>query len=550
MGLARLQVPWSPASCSSRWAALHGSGPARGSYSSFRGDEPSSDRHAGEAEQVRDRELAVFPRAELAGLRVPVRLHAQEGERVASQQPDEDLRDDSAVDRSEPLPLAQDLRLLQDVEEQGHVLPEDADEVLRQGLQVSRMQDQFLWEPDRTGDRLPGRQAERLSPPQVAFGERMDSPRDRLGQDAEPERELRVDLAARLDLEAAALELEEPRPLDHVSRRKHPEAPQVLRRRLREDRDILHLGVQLVLPADNAVPEPVGADGELDGHERTSPPVKELQNRRERLDRLRPTACRHLERDRPQDVVDHVVPDEAREEVVDDGPLVMPADDPPSLIEPPFRWQLEDGRPLDDLVVIPEDAKGELRDDQVLIVPGVPEERSALRVPREVVLARLIRPNQHADAVVLIQERLVVRAPPVDGVEVKSRRAEVDERVRVVVPLQLRRRVERQVVVDELPEVREARGDVRVVARGDVLAFLRLGFDHRPGERVERVVRREECREVREHPPESALEGGGSQDRAEAAGFLAMKRVVRHGSAPDGPTPRTRLNALSPAAPE
>src|SRR6266540_249507 len=279
MGLARLQVPWSPASCSSRWAALHGSGPARGSYSSFRGDEPSSDRHAGEAEQVRDRELAVFPCAELAGLRAPVRLHAQEGERVSSQQPDEDLRDDPATDRSEPLPLAQDLRLLEDLEEEGCVLAEDADEVLRQRLEVARMQDQILREADCPGDRLSRRQPERLAPPQVAFRESVDASRDRLGQDADPERELRVDPAARLDFEAAALELEEPRPLDHVPRRERPEAPQVFGRRLREDRDVLHLGVQLVLPADHAVPEPIRADGELDRHERAGPPVEELQDR-------------------------------------------------------------------------------------------------------------------------------------------------------------------------------------------------------------------------------------------------------------------------------
>src|SRR6266568_577030 len=207
---------------------------------------------------------------------------------------------------------------------------------------------------------------------------------------------------------------------------------------------------------------------------------------------------------------------QSREEVVDDGPLVMPADDPACLVEPPFRGQLGDGRRLDDLVVILEEAEGELGDDQVLVVPGVPEERAALRVPREVVLARLILPDEHSDAVVLVQERLVVRAPPVQGVEVEAGRAEVDERIGIVVPLQLRRRIEGQVVVDELPEVREARGDVRVVARADVLPFLRLRLDHGPGERVERVVRREEGGQVREHPPESALERGGAQDRADA----------------------------------
>src|SRR5438128_11661671 len=123
------------------------------------------------------------------------------------------------------------------------------------------MKDEFLWEVNRPGDRLPRRNPERLSSAQVALGERVDSPCDRLGQDTEPERELRVDLAARLDLEPTARELEEPRPLDHVPRRKRPEASKVFHWQLREDRDLLHFRVQLVLSADHAVPAPVSGHG-------------------------------------------------------------------------------------------------------------------------------------------------------------------------------------------------------------------------------------------------------------------------------------------------
>src|SRR3989442_9455934 len=102
----------------------------------------------------------------------------------------------------------------------------------------------------------------------------MDLLRHRLREDAEPEREFRVDLPARLDVEAALRELEEPRPLDHVSRRPIAEPPEVLLRRLREDRDVDLLVIQLVLAPDHAVPESVPAHREFDGHE---PPFLEKE---------------------------------------------------------------------------------------------------------------------------------------------------------------------------------------------------------------------------------------------------------------------------------
>src|SRR5947208_15825565 len=107
------------------------------------------------------------------------------------------------------------------------------------------------------------------------------------------------------------------------------------------------------------------------------------------------------------------------------------------------------------------------------------------------------------DAILIVQERLVVRSAAVDGVEVEPRGAEVDERVRIVVSLELRRRIEGQVVVDELPEVREARGDVRVVARR-VLISRRLGFDHLAGERIEILIVQQKRRQVPNHTPEDA----------------------------------------------
>src|SRR5438067_2066642 len=281
----------------------------------------------------------------------------------------------------------------------------------------------------------------------------MDLLSDRVREDADAERELRVDLPARLRVELAPVELEKPRPLDHVPRREFTETPQVLGGWLREDRDVLHLVIEFVFPADHAVPEPVRADGELDGHEWALRPVEEPREDRERLDRLRLLGDWDLECDGMEDVLDHFGPDE----------------------------------------------------------------------PREVVLAGLVVANQKMDAVLIVQERLVVRSAAVDGVEVEPRGAEVDERVRIVVSLELRRRIEGQVVVDELPEVGEARRDVRVVACR-VLLSRRLGFDHLAGKRLEIFVVRQERRQVPKHAAEAAFKGRRSGDGTQASKFGAMER--------------------------
>src|SRR5439155_9302309 len=112
------------------------------------------------------------------------------------------------------------------------------------------------------------------------------------------------------------------------------------------------------------------------------------------------------------------------------------------------------------------------------------------------------------DAVFIVEKRLVVRSSSVNGVEVESGGAEVDERVRVIVPLQLRRRVEGEVMVHELAEIREPRGDGRIVARW-VLVSRRLGLDHLACEFLEVLVVGKEGRQIPEHAAEAALEEGG-----------------------------------------
>src|SRR5438552_3191959 len=343
----------------------------------------SSDRDPRESEQVRHGELAVPGRAEFAGLGSPRRSDREIRRRVCREQSDENFRDDSTTDGPELPALAEDLGLLEDVEEQGRVLAERFQELVRERPQSRPAQDEVLGDSHGASNRLPRRQAQRLAALQIPLRQRMDLLRHRLREDAEPEGELRVDLPARLDVEATLDELEEPRPLDHVSRRPFAEPAEILLRRLREDRDVDHLVIQLVLAPDHAVPKPVRAHGEFDWHERPLREVEELQDDLEGVDRLRLGLRGHLEAHGPQDVLDHLVPDEPREEVVDDRPLIMPPHDPTSLVEPLLGRERRERRGVDHAVVVLEKSEREPRDDQILVIASLPEERAPCLVARQ-----------------------------------------------------------------------------------------------------------------------------------------------------------------------
>src|SRR5438445_11129738 len=112
------------------------------------------------------------------------------------------------------------------------------------------------------------------------------------------------------------------------------------------------------------------------------------------------------------------------------------------------------------------------------------------------------------DAVFIVEKGLVVRSSSVHGIEVESGGAEVDERVRVIVPLQLRRRVEGEVMVHELAEIREPRGDGRIVARW-LLVSRRPGLDHLACEFLEVLVVGKEGWQTPEQPAQLALEDAG-----------------------------------------
>src|SRR5256886_8132944 len=294
----------------------------------------SADGDARESQQVRHGEFAILACAKLAGPGMPGRRHAQIRTRVGAQQTDEDFGHDASTRRSESVSGAEHFRLLEDVEEERSAPPEDLDQVFRERLHVLRMQDEVVRDSNRPRDRLAGGEAEGLAPLQISLRQCVDFLRDSLRQDAHAETEFRVDLATRLNLQFAFVELEEPRPLDHVAVREFAESTEVLFRRLCEDWDVLHFVIQLVLSADHTVPEPVCGHREFDGHERTLRPVEEPRENREGLDCLRAVACGDLERHGMEDVFDYLGPYKPREEVVDHGPLVVPSNDPAALVEP------------------------------------------------------------------------------------------------------------------------------------------------------------------------------------------------------------------------
>ncbi len=324
----------------------------------------------------------------------------------------------------------------------------------------------------------------------------------------------------------SARELEEPAPLDDVSRRKLAKAPEVGVGGLREDRDVLHLGVQLILAADHAVPEAIRGDREFDGHERAALPSEELQHDLECLHDFLPAVRRDRERVGLEHIANHVFPHEPHQEVVDDRPLEMPPDDPPRFVESLVCGCLRKG--IDHLVVVLQESEGELRHDQVLIVPRIAEQCPPVRVAGQVVVSFGVPADQEVDPVGVVDEGDIVGPAAVERVEVQARRPEIRQGVRIVVALQLGCRVERKVVVDELPKIREPRGDVRIVAALVLRPRFRLRLDHLLRQFAKRRVPRQERRQVPEHASEATLEHRGSHDGLETAWLGSMEVLLGH----------------------
>ena len=315
--------------------------------------------------------------------------------------------------------------------------------------------------PHQARYRLARRQAHAEPAQQIPVGERGDRRRLDGREQAERVHQRGVDLVGGLDaldpqFLGPRLHLEEQAPVDpHLARElaePHQVGPGV-----REDVEAAGQGrIQPVLRPDHRVTEAVGRDRELHRHERLVPPAEEPEPRRVLGDgRAAPQVRQHL--------LKRFLLHDGGQEVVDHDPLVVPAN------EPLHRGEVRIPEPVRHAVVEAHEDRVKLRDDHVLVVPRIPDHR-ALRprrrmAARQVPGVRILRisrqpaPEQHPDLIGGVEVRLVLGPPPVDGVKIEARRAKIDQRVRIVLLLEAARGIEREVVVDELAEVGEARAD-------------------------------------------------------------------------------------------
>ena len=209
---------------------------------------------------------------------------------------------------------------------------------------------------------------------------------------------------------------------------------------------------------------------------------------------------------------------------MDDDPLVVPADDALGGLECRLA-ALDQSRVghhvVEDLVVELQHRQLELADEDVLVVPRVPDQSGLLDVARQVVVL-VLRVASDEELVTpggrVVQERVVSRPATVERVQVVPWAAEVRQRVGIVLLGQARLRIERDVVVDELPEVGVAGRDVGVVELG---RWPLPVLGHQPGNLGNARVVRDE-RQQPEHPAEPTLVETGQRDVAKAPELVRM----------------------------
>ena len=148
---------------------------------------------------------------------------------------------------------------------------------------------------------------------------------------------------------------------------------------------------------------------------------------------------------------------DAGQEIVQDKPLVMPRHEPSRLLEgvrtaPQHGGEGAGGESGRHEVVERQEHRGELRDEQVLVVAGVVQVRGPVLTPGQVagVAARPGRPEAEA-AGRIVEGRRRGRTVVVEVLQVESRGVEIGDGGRRRTGAD-RRAVTCQVVTDELPE--------------------------------------------------------------------------------------------------
>src|SRR5215211_2652952 len=366
--------------------------------------------------------------AELA--RLPARLLARERGRIGLDQARQHLADDQRAERAE-MPAALLLRLAQDPVPQRRRAGE---RLAHRHLDVAQQQ-VLLVEgglPERVCERLARREPE-LDPPQ-------ERPPRQHGLVAERELvqllgEPRVDRRAVLRRTVAGREEAVPDDLARgLERAEALEAGEQVDGGARVVA-ICRERLDAVVGLHHRVGEAERRGGELDRDER-------LARRPEVLPRPRPRVAEDL-----------------RQVVVEHDPVVVAQQKPARLLEAELEL-------VRDAVVEAREQQVQLRDDRVLVVARVADQGDELVVAWEVE-RRALGEQQPPRHVLLVEIGLHLRPAAVERVEVEPWCAPVDRAARPARACAERRRVERDVVVDELAEVGEAGRDP---ARLEVLA--------------------------------------------------------------------------------
>src|ERR1700682_1586930 len=192
------------------------------------------------------------------------------------------------------------------------------------------------------------------------------------------------------------------------------------------------------------------------------------------------------------DVLQDIFPDDGRQEVVDEHPLVMKSDFALNALK---SRSYRSGVLRNQFIMKPVHEPLKLRNDDVLVISWVADDgaprvvdvfglrRIRRLTPRQVSRIRIAgcageRPTLNKSIVASVEVRRIVRTLAIDAVKIKTRRAKVDQTVRIVLLLQAACRIERQIVVDELAEIRISRGNAALFGVRCILRRFGVG-DHR-----------------------------------------------------------------------
>jgi hypothetical protein len=223
-----------------------------------------------------------------------------------------------------------------------------------------------------------------------------------------------------------------------------------------------------------------------------------------------------------QHAVDQGLAHDLWQELVQHNPLVVPGQQAPRLGERPLRVDLglRLAHGVDERVVGQQHRGLQPGDNDVLVVPGIGDDRAPGRIPRQVLVDAAAFDAQLGPVERFVERRRARRPIAVDGVEIEERASRIGRAPRICGMSEPRRGVERHVVIEELSEEGHAcrlRFVVPVVeaqrriddecdgARGQVvLRVEHLPARAHPNER--RCHGRIRCRERRqvEHAPEAA----------------------------------------------